>query len=74
MSVDDLSCTSRLPGERKMSVRPIGRIEAGEVNPHYDKLIALANALDVTPGTLIAHAEQLWPTRRVSTDKSLTDR
>jgi transcriptional regulator with XRE-family HTH domain len=59
MSVSDLSNASRLPRERKMSARRIGRIEAGEVDPHYDELIALADALDTTPGTLITHAEQL---------------
>jgi transcriptional regulator with XRE-family HTH domain len=58
MSADDLSNASRLPRERKMSARRIGRIEAGEVDPRYDELIALATALDVTPGTLIVYAEQ----------------
>jgi transcriptional regulator with XRE-family HTH domain len=60
MSVNDLSSASRLPRERKMSSRRVGRIEAGEVDPHYDEMIALADALNVTPGTLVIYAEQLW--------------
>jgi transcriptional regulator with XRE-family HTH domain len=60
MSVDDLSLASRLPRDRKMSSRRINRIEAGEVDPHYDEMIALADALNVTPGTLVIYAEQLW--------------
>jgi transcriptional regulator with XRE-family HTH domain len=59
MSPDDLSSGSRLPRGRKMSSRRIGRIEAGEVDTHYDELIALADALGVTAGTLIRDAEQL---------------
>jgi transcriptional regulator with XRE-family HTH domain len=59
MSLDALARASRLPRGRKMSSRRIGRIEAGEVDPRYDELIALADALDVTPGTIIAYAEQL---------------
>jgi transcriptional regulator with XRE-family HTH domain len=59
MSVDNLSTASHLPRGRKMSSRRIGRIEAGEVDPHYDGMIALAEALDVTPGTVIVYAEQL---------------
>jgi transcriptional regulator with XRE-family HTH domain len=59
MSVDDLSQASRLPRGRKMSARRIGRIEAGEVDPHYDEMIALADALGVTPGTLVGAAERL---------------
>jgi transcriptional regulator with XRE-family HTH domain len=59
MSLDGLSAASRLPRGRKMSSRRIGRIEAGEVDPHYDEMIALADALDITPGTLIVYAEQL---------------
>jgi transcriptional regulator with XRE-family HTH domain len=43
-----------------MSSRRISRIEAGEVNPHYDEMIALADALNITPGTLVVYAEQLW--------------
>jgi transcriptional regulator with XRE-family HTH domain len=42
-----------------MSSRRIGRIEAGEVDPHYDELIALADSLGVTAGELIGYAEQL---------------
>ncbi len=42
-----------------MSARRIGRIEAGEVDTHYDELIALAGALGVTAGTLVGDAEQL---------------
>jgi transcriptional regulator with XRE-family HTH domain len=59
MSLDALARASRLPRGRKMSSRRIGRIEAGEVDPRYDEMIALADALDVTPGTIIAYAEQL---------------
>jgi transcriptional regulator with XRE-family HTH domain len=59
MSLDALSRAGRLPRGRKMSSRRIGRIEAGEVDPHYDEMIALADALDVTPGTIIVYAEQL---------------
>lgn len=59
MSLDALSAASRLPRGRKMSSRHIGRIEAGEVDPHYDEVIALADALNVTPGTLVVYAEQL---------------
>jgi transcriptional regulator with XRE-family HTH domain len=59
MSLDALSRASRLPRDRKMSSRRIGRIEAGEVDPRYDEMIALADALDVTPGTLVVYAEQL---------------
>lgn len=60
MNVDDLSSVSRLPRERRMSSRRISCIEAGEVDPHYDEMIALADALHVTPGTLVVCAEQLW--------------
>jgi len=60
MSVADLSSASRLPRERKMSSRRISRIEAGEVDPHYDEMIALAGALNITSGTLVVYAEQLW--------------
>jgi predicted transcriptional regulator len=42
-----------------MSSRRIGRIEAGEVDPHYDEMVALAEALDITPGKIIVYAEQL---------------
>jgi Helix-turn-helix len=42
-----------------MSARRIGRIEAGEVDAHFEELIALADALGVTAGTLIGDAEQL---------------
>ncbi len=59
MSVSDLSNASRLPRGRKMSARRIGRIEAGEVVAHYDELIALADALGVTAGTLVGDAERL---------------
>jgi transcriptional regulator with XRE-family HTH domain len=59
MSVDALSHSSRLPRGRKMSSRRIGRIEAGEVDPHFDEMIALADALDITPGTLVVYAEEL---------------
>jgi transcriptional regulator with XRE-family HTH domain len=59
MKLDDLSSASKLPRGRKMSSRRIGRIEAGEVDPHYDEMIALADALDVTPGTLVVYAEEL---------------
>lgn len=59
MSLDTLSSASALPRGRKMSSRRIGRIEAGEVDPHYDEMIALADALGVTPGTVVVHAEQL---------------
>lgn len=45
---------------RGMSSRRINRIEAGEVDPHYDEMIALADALNVTPGTLVIYAEQIW--------------
>jgi transcriptional regulator with XRE-family HTH domain len=58
MSLDALSRASRLPRNRKMSSRRIGRIEAGEVDPHYDEMLALAEALDVTPGAIIV-SEQL---------------
>jgi transcriptional regulator with XRE-family HTH domain len=37
----------------------IGRIEAGEVDPHYDEMIALADALGVTVGQLVGDAEAL---------------
>jgi transcriptional regulator with XRE-family HTH domain len=59
MSVDEISSASRLPRERRMSSRRINRIEAGEVDPHYDEMIALADALNLTPGTLVVYAEQL---------------
>jgi transcriptional regulator with XRE-family HTH domain len=59
MTVDALSSASRLPRERKMSSRRVGRIEVGEVDPHYDEMIALADALNVTPGALVIYAEQL---------------
>lgn len=59
MSRDDLSSTSRLPRGRKMSARRVGRIEAGEVDTRFEELIALADALGVTAGTLIGDAEQL---------------
>lgn len=59
MSVPDVRNVSKLPRGRKMSVRRIGRIEAGEVDCHYDEMIALADALGVTPGTLICDSEQL---------------
>jgi transcriptional regulator with XRE-family HTH domain len=59
MSLDDLSSASRLPKGRKMSSRRIGRIEAGEVDTHYDELIALADGLGVTAGQLIGDAERL---------------
>ncbi len=42
-----------------MSSRRIGRIEAGEVDPHFDEMIALADALDVTAGQLVNYAEPL---------------
>ena len=58
MNLDDLSSASKLPRGRKMSSWRIGRSEAGEVDPHYDEMIALAEALDVTPGTLVVYAEQ----------------
>ncbi len=59
MSLDSLSGASRLPRGRKMSSRRISRIEAGEGDPHYDEMIALTDALDVTPGTLVNYAEHL---------------
>lgn len=59
MSVSDISNASRLPRGRKMSARRIGRIEAGEVDAHYDELVALADALGVTAGTLVGDAERL---------------
>ena len=59
MSLDALASASRLPRGRKMSSRRIGRIEAGEVDPHYDEMVALAEALDITPGKIIVYAEQL---------------
>jgi transcriptional regulator with XRE-family HTH domain len=59
MSLDSLSSASRQPRGRRMSSRRIGRIEAGEVDPHYDEMTALADALDVTPGALVVYAEQL---------------
>jgi len=59
MSVDAFSRASRLPRGRRMSSRRIGRIEAGEVDPHYDKMIALADALGVTVGQLVGDAEGL---------------
>ena len=42
-----------------MSARRISRIEAGEVDPHYDEMIALADALGVTVGRLVGDAEAL---------------
>ena len=59
MSLDDLSKATRLPRGRKMSSRRIGRIEAGEVDTHYDELIALADGLGITAGKLIGYAERL---------------
>lgn len=59
MSLDSLSSASRLPRGRRMSSRRIGRIEAGEVDPHYDEMIALADALAVTVGQLVGDAERL---------------
>ena len=59
MSVSDVPKASRLPRGRKMSARRIGRIEAGEVDAHFDELIALADALGVTLGRLVGDAEQL---------------
>lgn len=57
MSVSDLSNTSKLPRGRKMSQRRIGRIEAGEVDARFEELIALADALGVTAGTLLGDDE-----------------
>ena len=59
MSLDALSAASRLPRRRRMSSRRIGRVEAGEVDPHYDEMIALADALGVTVGQLVGDAEAL---------------
>ncbi len=59
MRPSDLSNASRLPRGRKMSARRIGRIEAGEVDPRYDELIALATALSVSAGELSDYAEKL---------------
>lgn len=59
MSVDALSNSSRLPRGHKMPSRRIGRIEAGEVDPHYDEMIALADDLGVTVGELVGYAERL---------------
>ena len=56
-----------------MSSRRISRIEAGEVDPRYDEMIALADALNITPGTLVVYADSYGRTTRDSTDKSLTD-
>lgn len=61
LSPDELSSATRLPRGRKMSVRRIGRIEAGEVDTRFEELIALADALGVTPGTLVGDAEQVGP-------------
>ncbi|HEV2975116.1 MAG TPA: helix-turn-helix transcriptional regulator [Solirubrobacteraceae bacterium] len=59
MSLDALSRAGRLPRGRKMSARRISRIEAGEVDPHHDEMIALADALGVTVGRLVGDAEAL---------------
>ncbi len=63
MSVDNLSSASHLPRGRRMSSRRIGRIEAGEVDPHYDEMIALAGALAVTVGNSSAtpNSYDAWP-------------
>lgn len=59
LSLGGLSRASSLPRGRKMSARRVGRIEAGEVDPCFDELIALADGLGVTLGTLVGHAERL---------------
>lgn len=61
MSPEELSSASRLPRGRKMSARRIGRIEAGEVDTRFEELIALADALGVSAGTLVGDAEQKCP-------------
>jgi len=59
MSLDALSAASRLPRRRKMSSRRIGRVEAGEVDPHYDEMIALADELSDRNAERVGDAEAL---------------
>lgn len=37
----------------------LGRVERGTGNPNYSTLVALAGALGLTPGQLVARADQL---------------
>ncbi len=53
MSPDDLSGVSRRSDGRKMSVRRIGRIEAGEGNPTYDEMLTLASGLARAPISVV---------------------
>jgi transcriptional regulator with XRE-family HTH domain len=52
MSPSDLSERSRTPRGR-VSPRRIGRVEAGEADPRYEELLALARGLGVTPAELV---------------------
>ena len=54
MSPSDLSDVCRRSDGRKMSARRIGRIEAGEGNPTYDEIHALARGLGVKASAFFA--------------------
>jgi len=53
MSVDELAAATRTTPRR------IKRLEAGQVDPRYDLLVALVKALRVRPSLLIGQAEEL---------------
>jgi transcriptional regulator with XRE-family HTH domain len=55
MSQSDFSSASRLPKGRKMSSRRIARVEAGEVDPRYDEMLALARGLGVKASELVTY-------------------
>jgi transcriptional regulator with XRE-family HTH domain len=74
MSVSDLSNASKLARGRKMSERRIGRIEAGEVDARFEELMALADALGVTAGTLLEDAEGAGLKPRVPIGSTDSDR
>ncbi|MHB8532125.1 MAG: helix-turn-helix domain-containing protein [Solirubrobacteraceae bacterium] len=57
----ELSNRSKTPSGRKVSSRRIGRIEAGEVDPRYDEMLAVAEGLGIKPGELVAYAEERTP-------------
>jgi transcriptional regulator with XRE-family HTH domain len=53
MSVSELASATRTTPRR------IQRLEAGRVDPPYDLLVALVNALDVRASLLVGRAEEL---------------
>jgi transcriptional regulator with XRE-family HTH domain len=53
MSPTELSERSRTSRGRRVSPQRIGRVEAGEADPHYDEMLALARGLGVTSAELV---------------------